>query len=80
MNNEYESNDLCLITTLHYMSVPILRINAKNPKKVIFVFENSEALAKILSEYFRSNLLVDPVKFFQTLKIVKSSIYGQQRR
>jgi len=80
MNTEYATNDLCQVVTLHHLSIPISRVDSSNPKKIIFYFENSPTLERVLNEYSSFHLLVEPVKFFQTIKTVKSIIHAAKKR
>ncbi len=74
-NHYWKSSDLALVAGLS-LSFPIEGIDKTNPHKAIFLFKRSHELGLFIESYYRGELKVNPVAYFQQLKIVKSRLYG----
>jgi hypothetical protein len=74
-NNLYSTADLGLATILD-QKYSIHHINRDNPKKIVFIFQKDEDFDSYLDKYWNSELRVDPLKYYQHLKLMKSRIYG----
>lgn len=76
MSNKYiKTTDLSLVTTLSLFS-PIESIELVDKNKVIFVFLKSTELDMHVDSYWRGELRVEPQRFFNQLKIIKTRIYS----
>ncbi|MHB8276494.1 MAG: DUF5659 domain-containing protein [Candidatus Humimicrobiaceae bacterium] len=75
MDNLYSTSDLALAAavSLYY---PIKSIDKKNPSKVYFIFEKDKKFDLIVECYWRSDLKVDPQKYFNSIKALKNRIYN----
>jgi len=77
MESFYRTTDLALAAAVS-MFVPIEDINRQNPRRVEFIFERNSKLEKLLKRYWNNQLEVEPKKYFNQLKILKSRLYGQE--
>lgn len=74
-NNEiYSTSDLSLAALLH-VYYPIDQINRTNPKQIIFIFKKDKNLELLIEKYWKDNLKVSPLKYFNSLKSLKNIIY-----
>jgi len=77
MNNKnWDTSDLGLATTIS-LFYPIKNIDKTDPKKVQFIFENSKKLNLLIDNYWKGKIKVDPAKYFNQLRIIKSRIYDR---
>lgn len=76
MNNDetFNTTDLILASTIS-LYYPIDGIDKLNPQKVIFVFKIDEQFSQLLKKYWRRELVVEPISFFNQIKYLKSRIY-----
>jgi hypothetical protein len=74
-NEYYKTSDLSLATTLS-LGFPIESTELGEANKVIFVFKNTQLLNSYVAQYWRGEIKVDPVKFFNQLKVIKTRIYS----
>ncbi|MFH0796994.1 MAG: DUF5659 domain-containing protein [Candidatus Omnitrophota bacterium] len=73
----YQTSDLALATCL-CLFFPLEGIDRTNARRVTFIFEKSEDLDTLVNQYWRGQVQVEPQKFFNQLKIIKSRLYGEQ--
>lgn len=74
-NKHFKTSDLCLGTTIS-LYFPIQKVEFQNSGKGIFVFDKNKEIDDIINRYWNGSLLVNPVEFFQQLKVLKSRIYA----
>lgn len=74
-DNYYKTSDLSLATTLS-LYFPIESTEPVGNKKVLFVFLKSQKLDDLVGMYWRGELRVEPQRFFNQLKIIKTRIYS----
>lgn len=74
--NNYETHDLAIAATLAEYGHSLLRLNSDNPRRVVFIFSNSEALESCIADYWLDRLKVNPKSYFDTLKHLKTRIYA----
>jgi len=74
--NYYKTSDLSLATSLSLFS-PIESTEIVDNKKVLFVFQKSQELDKLIAMYWRGEIRVEPQQFFSQLKVIKTRIYSQ---
>ena len=74
-DNTFSTSHLPLAAFLliHYQ---IKFIDLTNPKKVVFVFEKDSNFETLTDKYWKGESLVDPIRYFQNLKVLKSKIYN----
>lgn len=55
----------------------ILERVQKNPnEKSLFVFDDSESLKKLIDEYWKGSLRMNPQDIFASLKVIKNRLYS----
>jgi hypothetical protein len=76
LNNDYYStSDLSLATTLS-LWYPIEDIDRSNPRKALFLFQNTEKLQDLVAEYYHDEIKVSPQVYFNQLRVVKARLYA----
>lgn len=74
MSNKYlKISDLSLVTALSLL-FPIESTELVNNNKVIFVFLKSTELDMHVDSYWRGEMRVEPQRFFNQLKVIKTRI------
>jgi len=74
--NLYRTSDLALVTTLSLYS-PIETTEPMDDRKVFFVFLKTPDLDMLIKKYWAGKLRVEPQRFFNQLKVIKTRIYSQ---
>jgi len=74
-NSCYKTSDLALATTLS-LSFPIKSVDKTHPRRVLFVFKRNKSLDGIIESYWCEELKVEPQRFFNQLKNIKTRIYA----
>jgi hypothetical protein len=69
--NEKELSDIAMVSYLACQEHKILRIR-KQGDKSWFIFENTEALETDMMKFLNREATVDPLKFNETLRNLKS--------
>jgi hypothetical protein len=59
------------------LDLPIEKIDRQNPTKVQFLFAESEQLRRLVDDYWKGQLQVEPKAFFNQLKNIKTRIYSE---
>jgi hypothetical protein len=78
LNNDYYStSDLSLATTLS-LWCPIEDIDRSNPRKALFIFQNTEKLQDLVAEYYRDEIKISPQVYFNQLRVVKARLYANE--
>jgi len=76
LNNDYYStSDLSLATTLS-LWCPIEDIDRSNPRKALFIFQNTGKLQELVAEYYRDEIKISPQVYFNQLRVVKARLYA----
>jgi len=76
MNNKYfQTNDLALCAALLCSGLSIIDIDKTNLKRVFFLFEKNRKNEIVIDKYWKHELLVDPINYFNALKELKTRIY-----
>jgi len=70
------SSDLCLCATLCCSGYAIEKVLRDNPKKVVFVIKKDKNLDNLTNKYFSHELNVEPLRFFEFLRELKTMIYN----
>lgn len=71
----YKTSDLGLATSLS-LFFPVKTIDRSNPRKVLFVFEQTDELNDFVNKYWRSEITVEPQTFTNQIKNIKTRIYS----
>ena len=71
----FTTSDLALaaVVALYYS---IESIDKSNPKKVLFIFKKDKNFHLCIEKYWNGELKVEPLKFYQCLKMLKNRIYN----
>ena len=73
---EYRTTDLALAATLGMLGVFVIRIDPEDEYRKAFVFGDSDALRELVKNYYNNELKVEPRRFFDQIKSLKSRIYS----
>ena len=73
----YKSSDFALVTTIS-LYFPIVSVDKTDPKRVLFTFEQSKKLGKLLDLYWQGKVMIEPQQFFSQLKNIKTRIYSNK--
>ena len=73
--NNFITSDLSLCAALCCLDYQIKKLE-KNGAKVIFFIANDEELETIVEKFWSHQLKVDPLRYFNCLKEVKTRIYS----
>lgn len=71
----YSTTDMALAAAISIF-YPIEIINKNNPKRVVFIFKKDKHFDLFIANYWKGKLKIDPQKYFQNLKLLKSRIYN----
>jgi hypothetical protein len=74
-DNYYQTSDLSLATTIS-LWYPIEDIDRSNPRKALFIFQNTEKLQDLVAKYYRDEIKVSPQVYFNQLRVVKARLYA----
>ena len=73
----YRTSDLALATATS-LFYPIEAIEKTDPHKATFLFKRDENLDQFIETYWRDELRVSPIAYFNQLKIIKARLYGEK--
>lgn len=74
--NYYETSDLGLATALVAIGQPIAGIEKSNPRRAIFLFVSNDTVKEAVNDYWQGCLDIPAHHYFETIKRVKSRLYG----
>lgn len=78
LNDEYfQTSDFSLVTTLS-LNFKILKTEKDGNSRITFWFENSEDLSDFVERYWRGEVLIKPIEYFNQLKVIKTLIYSKK--
>ena len=75
-NKQYQTTDLAFATCLISLDFQLLDIHKLDTNRVIFIFADSKPLQATIKAFWDNSLLVNPKKYFDTLKGLKTRIYS----
>ena len=75
LTDYYSSSDLALVATIS-LWFPIEVIDRSNPSKALFLFKRQPELDKLLEEFWRGDVRIEPKLYFAQLKVIKSRLYS----
>lgn len=70
-----ETSCLTTASCLVYFGAKIEAIDKTNPSKVIFILKKEKGMDQIIEGFHNESLLVEPSRFFDTIKKLKNRIY-----
>lgn len=71
----YKTTDLSLIAVLQIFGYSIQKMNKDESGKATFFIKEDKGLQKLIQAFWSRSLRVEPLAYFESLKIVKSRIY-----
>lgn len=75
LKDYFRTSDLALTSALS-LWYPLEAIDkSENPHKAVFLFKRDEQLDEIVQSYWKGELKVNPMQYFQALKIIKARFY-----
>lgn len=74
--NPFSSYDLGCICGLVTVGYKLLQIDRTHGVKALFLFENSDEIIESAQMYWRGELRVDALTYFNTLKNIKNQLYS----
>ena len=73
---QYQTTDIGSATALVSLGYSLACLDKSNPRRALFVFDNSTGIQAILKDYWSGSLSVDAKTYFETHKWLKSRIYN----
>jgi hypothetical protein len=73
--NYIRTSDLALTTCLCFFGYSIDEIDRNNPRKAQFLIKKDEKIDDYIKKFWRHELKVEPVAFFNLIKEIKSRLY-----
>jgi hypothetical protein len=70
----YSTSDLSLASAIS-LWFPLEIVDKSNPSKANFIFKREEGLDKLVESFWRKELQVEPLTYFNQLKLLKSRLY-----
>lgn len=77
VNDYYSTSDLSLASAIS-LYYPLDVIDKTNPRKALFLFKRDKSLDQFIEVYWRGELKVNPISYFNELKIIKSRLYSER--
>lgn len=74
--NVFSSFDLGMSAALESIGFKILHIDKKNRSKALFLFENSDEIVEAAQSYWRKELSIDALTYFECMKKIKNQLYS----
>ncbi|OGK16342.1 hypothetical protein A2862_03345 [Candidatus Roizmanbacteria bacterium RIFCSPHIGHO2_01_FULL_38_41] len=75
INNTFETDNFQLASYILSQSCMLLMVKKDNPKRVVFVFEESPERERLTQEFLSYQGSVEPHKYFSAQKDLKQLIY-----
>lgn len=77
-NNQstFSTDNFQLASYLLSNSCPLSSVDKTNPKRVVFIFENSPERERLMQEFLSYQGMVEPHKFFSAQRDLKQLIYS----
>lgn len=77
LNDCYSTPDLALAAAIS-LWYPVETIDRTNPSKAVFLFKRDKNLDKLVENFWKQELRIEPQAYFSQLKIIKSRLYGER--
>lgn len=74
--NTFSTDSFQLAAFLLSESISLISTDKTNPRRVLFVFEESELREKLTEEFLAHKAKIEPHKFFSAQKDLKQMIYS----
>ena len=76
--NPFSSYDIGMCAGLVSVGYQLLHIDKSKGAKALFLFENSDEIVESAQQYWRGELQVDALAYFNALKNIKNQLYSQR--
>jgi hypothetical protein len=76
LGTQFTTYDLGASAALVALGFSLLEIRKQLTSKSLFVFENSKDLIDVAQNYWRRNLVVDALTYFNSIKALKNQLYS----
>ncbi len=73
-NDFFKTTDLALATVI-FLSCPLEAID-RSGRKAAFIFKRTTELDELIQSYWRRELKVEPIAYFEALRLIKARLYG----
>ncbi len=71
-----QSTDISLVSALYYFGYKINAIDKTNSARAVFYIERDENIDDLIQSFWSHTLTCDPLTYFNSLKEVKTRLYG----
>jgi hypothetical protein len=76
-DNYYQTSDLSLATMLS-LYFPLWAVDKNNPSKAEFLFKREKGIDELVESFWRGELKVEPLAYFNQIKVIKSRLYENE--
>ena len=77
-SNDYLSTHDLGLASAAALFYPLESIDRNNPHKALFLFKKSKDLEDFVEAYWRGEIKVNPVAYFQQIKLIKTRLYERR--
>lgn len=74
--NKFSTDSFVLASYLLCASFNLIGVNKDNPKRMIFIFEDSEKRMEAIELFFSYKARIEPNQFYSAQRNLKQLIYG----
>lgn len=71
----FQTDSFILASYLLCESIPLIGMNTANPRRVVFLFEESHRRKDLTEKFLAYKSLVEPHRYFSAQKDIKQMIY-----
>ena len=71
----FRTSDLALATAISVLGIAVEAMQQSDSERMFFIFTKSDKLTDIVNQFWRGELRVDPLAYFNQLKVLKTRIY-----
>ena len=76
LDEDFFTTDLNVSAVLVALGHPLDRIERQTNGKALFFFRPSSAVKKIVQDYWKQEIKINPQKLFDSLKFLKNRLYS----
>jgi hypothetical protein len=77
LDDYFRTSDLALATAIS-LWYPIVVIDRTNPQKAEFLFKREDGLDGVVEAFWKRDLKIDALGYFNQLKVVKARLYERE--
>lgn len=74
----FPTDSFILASFLLCESIPLIGMNTTNPRRVVFLFEESQRRKELTEKFLAHKSLVEPHRYFSAQKDLKQMIYQEK--